>query len=154
MGHEQNDDPGELIANGLVEHLNEHPLSLEFTAENPEDITAAYEAERPSLTVLLGPFEETSEHIDRGGTAVETFETTVVVIRKLSPEFPRQRLSQFTRELKLSLRGVHLNFDGTIFRWVGDTTVTKFDPEKIRVLRQFNSVMRIRHIGITQWPRT
>lgn len=149
MSLESEQDPGEEIAEAIVEKLNGIPLSLTFTAEQPEDITQSYELERPELTVLVAPFDEESEHIDRGGSAMETFQTNVVVIRQLSSEFTRSRLSKFTRELKLALRGFHLLLDdGCRLHWVGDSTPTKYDPEKIRELNQFHAIIRTAHRGI------
>lgn len=143
-------DPGEAIAADLMEYLNETPLSLGFDAEKPEDMTAAYKLERPSLTLLLAPFDEEAEHIDRGGTAREVFRTNIVVTRNLSAEFSRDRLSRFAREVKLAIRGKHLNLkDHGSFKWVGDETPVKYDPEHIRQQRRFTSIIRILHLGIT-----
>ena len=100
--------PGEQICDELVTTLNSAPtgtFALRFTAEKPADPNAELDKASDAIRVLFWPHSESEKKIGRGNPTLETFSVAMLVIRKLSTEFTRERMHSVMREIKTYLRG-------------------------------------------------
>lgn len=133
-------DPVEDICDALVTYINGlSELSLTAVASKPVDPLDELTLEHPELQVLVVPFGESATKIGRGGHVLEVYQATLMIVRMLTVEFSRERLSLFTRELTAVLRGERMA--GHV--WSGDETVSKFDLNQIHEKHQFVSVVRL-----------
>jgi hypothetical protein len=132
-------DPVEDICDALVEHINGLVLSLTAVASKPENPPEELKLEHPELQVLVVPIGETATKIGRGGHVLETYQVALWVVRKLSVEFNRARLSLFTREVTQALRGERMA--GHV--WSGDETLSKYAIRMIHETTEFFALVQL-----------
>jgi hypothetical protein len=127
-------DPVEDVADALVTLLEAAPSwstppSLSFAVVKEAVPEEAIELESiRTLTVLVCPFGESAQKIDRGGKALETYQVYLVIARPMGEEFTRVNLSRFAREVKTGIRQAG-KMAGCV--WSCDETV-KFNPQLYR----------------------
>jgi hypothetical protein len=144
-------DPVEDIADAMVTFLDgaaswEDPPSLTFNAEKSDSaIGKVYKEKQTTLKVLVVPWGEAAEKIDRGGKAIESYQVELVIIRQMDTEFTRAKLSVFARELKIAIRH---NKRLAGFPWIGDETVMKFDTIALAEMKNFATATRFNFSGI------
>lgn len=143
-------DPGEAIAEAIVEFLNAQELSLKFTATKPDDTRTAYSVEDDSLRVIVTPInEEKVSRIGRGGEMHEFFTVAVAVVRQLTNDMTRTMLANFLRQINIALRG-----NGSAVpmmaghHWSACETLLRFDPTVIQEDNTFRGVLNVRYSAV------
>jgi hypothetical protein len=142
-------DPDDAICDALVTYINSlrtqmpSPLMLMCNARKPEDPSAELLQEHELIQVLFIPSGEEEVKIGRSGQATETFIVTMLVVRQLTVEFTRERLSKFVRALKDNIRGRRMA--GYVYSFA--ETVSKFDPDRLHDNKQFVSAVKFHYMG-------
>lgn len=137
-------DPCEAICDAQVEFANAiSGLDISFEAKRTENPDGELRLEHSGLQVFFIPFAEQETKTGRGGEVLEVFETSMLVVRKITPEFTRSVLSGFVRAIRAEFRGKKM----AGFRYMTSETVTKFDPEQLDKYGQFCSVVRLSYMG-------
>ena len=136
------DDPAEAIADAVVAFLSDEQrqFSVQFVAENPEDIAAAlYSEDLHGVRVLVSPQEDLEEDSDGKSTYCE-YRLIVVVLADISGQSPyrRRMLNQLLHEIRVTLRGEPMGRGNDATGTPRDSAThvrtplaTKFDPEGI-----------------------
>lgn len=138
-------DPGEQIADAVVSYLRAvTTFSLQAEIRKAESPLEELQYEHQQLAVLVYPSSEEAEKAGRGGQCLEGFTVSLLVVRKLTSELTKQRLSEFTREVKTALRGQ----SQAGYTWSREATTTRADPVQLKELSQFCGVVEITYLKI------
>jgi hypothetical protein len=144
-------DPVEDIADAMVTFLNgaaswDDEPSFKFTAEKSDSaIGKVYKEKQTTLKVLVVPWGEAAEKIDRGGKALESYLVQLVIVRQMDADFTRAKLAVFARELKIAIRH---NRRLAGYPWSGDETVMKFDSIALAEMNNFATATQFNFAGI------
>ena len=138
-------DPAEDICEAAVEYalsLTAPTVSLTAKIRQTDNPLGEIEFENTDLTVL---FHVASEEATKQGKAawLEDFTISMLVVRKLAPEFPMARLMRYVRELKAAFRGHKL----AGYTFSRDETPVKFDAIQRKELGQFVSISKFTYTG-------
>jgi hypothetical protein len=146
-------DPVESIADAQVTFLNgskagwhvDHRPTITFQAIKHADPNELLKTEKLTSTlVVIVPFGESAKKIDRGGKALETYQTYLMIVRQLDSAFTRPKLGELARQLKLALRAQN-RMAG--YPWMGDETTAKYELEVLSQVEHFANVTRFDYAG-------
>lgn len=138
-------NPAEAICDALVVFSNDQTdLAYQFTATKPADPNTELDEESDNLRVMFWPHGRLeNKRIGREGQVQETFQTAMLVIRKIAEGYSRVQLGDFERELLLRIRA-----GGKMAGWTYSTSeTTGIDLDRLKK-NEFASATILHYTGI------